>query len=159
MFCWWLSDLFVFFQQQEEGIDDETAECDQEDDEQNQDQDQDDSAEKDGARAQAGGYTEVKEPGKGKDVKGKKLKKGTKGKDDGDYAIMLDISKSMSTISNLAATAGAPGSAQTKQVDSHEMWAQLLAIKLRQLKKKQAEQFKNKVDAMILELLPDDSSD
>ena len=141
-------------QQQQDVVDDDddAAECEQADD---QNKDQEDSGQKDGACADAGGFTEMKES-KGKDVKGKK--KGTKGKEDGDYAIMLDISKSMSTISNLAATTAGP-SAQSRKIDSHELWAQLLADKIRLLKKKQAEQFKNKVDAMIIELLPDDSDD
>ena len=99
-------------------------------------------------------YTEVKDQ---KDVRPKKGKKSSKGKDDADYEIMLDISKSMSNISSLAQKT--KGESSKPPCDSHELWAQLLAIKLRQLKKKQAEQFKNKVDGMILEMMPDDSDD
>lgn len=72
---------------------------------------------------------------------------------------MSDISKSMNTISNVAAKVVDSDTAQKAPLDAHELWAQLLAMKLRQLKKKEAEKFKNQVDGLILDLLPEDNDD
>ena len=97
---------------------------------------------------------------KKKDATGTKVKKSSKGKekDDTEITMMVDISKSMSTISSAASQlANVESGSKKPVVDSHELWAQLLAVKLRSLKKKEAETFKNKVDGMLLDLLPEDS--
>ena len=95
---------------------------------------------------------------KGTKTKGKKSAKAKA--DDCEFELMSDISKSISNLSNVASRAVDSESVpKATGVDAHELWSQLLAIKLRQLKKKEAEKFKNKVDAMILDLLPDDNDD
>ena len=72
---------------------------------------------------------------------------------------MVNISDSISTISTAATRAIAGDSAPKPCLDSHGIWAELLAMKVRQLKRKEAERFKHDVDAMILDLMPDDSND
>ena len=63
----------------------------------------------------------------------------------------------MSTISCAASQLANVETAPKAVIYSRELWAQLLAVKLRMLKKKEAETIKNKVYGMLLDLLPEDS--
>ena len=74
-------------------------------------------------------------------------KRKTKAKDDPDREIMSDISKSVSSLSEYITQK------PKEEEDTNEIWAKLLAVKMKQMDTMDVEEFKIKVDQLAFQFV------